>query len=56
MVKNLPANAGDAREAGSIPWKRKWQPPTDSCLENPMDKEPGRLQSVQGITELDKTE
>ena len=28
MVKNLPANAGDAREAGSIPWRRKWQPPT----------------------------
>ena len=31
MVKNLPANAGDAGEAGSIPrsgrsWRRKWQP------------------------------
>ena len=23
MVKNLPANAGDA---DSIPWRRKWQP------------------------------
>ena len=31
MVKNLPANAGDARDSGSIPglgrfpWSRKWQ-------------------------------
>ena len=31
MVKNLPANAGDLRDTGSIPvrkipWRRKWQP------------------------------
>ena len=31
MVKNPPANAGDARDEASIPgsgspWKRKWQP------------------------------
>ena len=32
MVKNLPPNAGDARDMGSIPglrkisWSRKWQP------------------------------
>ena len=32
MVKNLPANAGRARDKGSIPgsgrspWRRKWQP------------------------------
>ena len=26
VVKNPPANAGDARDAGSIPWSRKWQP------------------------------
>ena len=31
-VKNLPANAGDTRDMGSIPgsgrfpWRRKWQP------------------------------
>ena len=29
-VKNLPADAGDLRDAGSIPgkipWRRKWQP------------------------------
>ena len=27
MVKNPPANAGDARDAGvKVPWSRKWQP------------------------------
>ena len=32
MVKNLPANAGNVRDSGSIPgsgrrpWRRKWQP------------------------------
>ena len=32
MVKNLPANAGDLRDVGSvpgvgkIPWRRAWQP------------------------------
>ena len=32
MVKNLPVNAGDVRDEGSvpgwgnIPWRRKWQP------------------------------
>ena len=32
VAKNLPANAGDARDVGSIPqlgrfpWRRKWQP------------------------------
>ena len=36
VVKNLPANAGDARDLGlipgfdlqvrKIPWRRKWQP------------------------------
>ena len=26
-MKNLPANAGDARDASlKIPWRRKWQP------------------------------
>ena len=33
MVKNLPANRGDARDTGPIPvsripWSRKWQPPS----------------------------
>jgi len=42
VVKNLPANVGDVKDAGSIPgsgsfsWRRKWQPtpvflPEDSC-------------------------
>ena len=41
MVKNLPANAGDTRDMGSIPglvrspWRRKWQPTPDAevCIE-----------------------
>ena len=41
-VKNLPANAGDMRDVGSIPgfrkilWRRAWQNPLQySYLENP---------------------
>ena len=26
VVKNLSADAGDIKEVGSIPWRRKWQP------------------------------
>jgi len=36
VVKNLPVNAGDARDknwVGQIPWRRAWQP----TPENPMD-------------------
>ena len=29
-----------------IPWRRKWQPLQYSCLGNPMDREPGGLQSI----------
>ena len=45
MIKNLPANAGDIREAGSIPGSgispggghgNSWD---YSCLENPMGRE-----------------
>ena len=50
MVKNLPANAGDARDMGSIPGSGKspgvgnGNPLQYSCLENPMDRgEPGGL-------------
>ena len=45
VVKNLPANAGDARDTGSIPgWGRSLgvgngNPLQYSCLENPMDRE-----------------
>ena len=44
MVKNLPANAGDAREAGSIPGLGTSpgegidNPLQYSCLENPVDR------------------
>ena len=44
MVKNLPANAGDVRDVGSIPgWGRSpggrpGNPLQNSCLENPMDR------------------
>ena len=44
MVKNLPANAGDIRDAGSIPGSGRspgggnGNPHQYSCLENPMDR------------------
>ena len=43
MVKNLPANAGDARDAGSIPGSGRSPGEGNGymlqyfCLENPMD-------------------
>ena len=44
MVKNPPANAGDERDAGSVPgWRRSLgegngNPLEYSCLENSMDR------------------
>ena len=44
MVKNLPANAGDIRDAGLIPGSGRspegghGNPLQNSCLENPMDR------------------
>ena len=44
MIKNLPANAGDARDVGSIPGlgrssgEGNGNPLQYSCLGNPMDK------------------
>ena len=44
MVKNPPANAGEERDAGSIPGQGRspgegnGSPLQYSCLENPMDK------------------
>ena len=53
MVKNLPTNAGDERDTGSIPGSGRspgvgnGNPLQYSCLENPMDRgEPGGLQLV----------
>ena len=53
MVKNLPDKAEDLRDAGSIPGLGRspggahGNPLQCSCLENPMDEEPGRLQSIE---------
>ena len=56
VVKNLPANAGDVRDAGWIPGSGRspgevnGSPLQCSCLENPMDS--GAWQAtVCGITE-----
>ena len=44
MVKNLPANAGDARDVGSVPGLERssgvgnGKPLQYSCLGDPMDK------------------
>ena len=52
MVKNLPANAGDIRDVGSIPvsgrspGEEHGNPLQYACLENLMTEEPGRLQSM----------
>ena len=59
VVKNLPANAGNAEDSGSIP--RSGRSPGEgngnplqySCLENPMDK--GVWQAiVHGVTKSQK--
>ena len=52
MVKNLPANAGDIRDAGLIPGSGRspggghGNPLQSSCLENPMDKGAWWVQSM----------
>ena len=52
VVKNLPANEGDARDADSIPrlgrapGGRHGNPLQYSCLENPMDRETWWLLSI----------
>ena len=38
VVKNMPASAGDIRDAGSIPEGGHGNPLQYSCLENPMDR------------------
>ena len=61
VVKNLPANVGDARDVGSIPGsekspgERNCNPLQYSCLENPTDR--GMWQAtVHGVTkESDST-
>ena len=48
-VKNLPVNAGDMDSisgSGRSPGEGNDNPLQDTCLENSMDGEPGRLQSM----------
>ena len=53
MIKNLLANAGDIRDGDWIPGlrispeERNGNPLQYSCLENPMHREPGGLQSMR---------
>ena len=60
MVKE-PANAGDIRDAGSIPGSEgslgggHGNPLQYSCLENPMDRG-ARQATVHGVAESDTTE
>ena len=55
MVKNLPASAGDIRDAGLIPGLGRssgggnGDPLQYSCLENPMDREAWQA-TVHGVT------
>ena len=59
-VKDLPANAGDVRDAGSIPGTRRspegghGNPLQYSCLENPMKRGAWKA-TVHGVTESDTT-
>ena len=54
MIKNQPADAGDARDSGSIPGLGRspgvgnGNPLRDSCLENPMDRGAWR-DTVRGV-------
>ena len=54
LVKNLPVNAGDTRNTGSIPgvrtipWRRAWQPTLVFLPgESPWTEEPGQLQPME---------
>ena len=61
MIKNLPVNVGDARDAGSIPGSERslgvgnGNPVQYSCLENAMDRGVWWA-TVRGVADLDTTE
>ena len=53
MVKNLPANVGELSSIpglGRSPGEGNGTPLQYSCLENPMDRGPGGLQSMGSQT------
>ena len=60
-VKNLPANAGDIRDTGSVPGSGRaprgehGNPLQYSCLENPMDRRVWWA-TIYKVSELDTTE
>ena len=62
MIKSPPARAGPSGEVGSIPesgrspGERNGNPLQDFCLENPMDRRAGGLQSMGVTKESDVTE
>ena len=61
VVKNLPANAGDVRDTGSIPGSERstrgghGNPFLYSCLNNPKDRG-AWWATAHGVTESDTTE
>ena len=61
VVKKLPANTGDTRDAGSMPGmgtcpgEGQGDPLQYSCLENPMGRGAWRA-TVHGVAEPDMTE
>ena len=62
VVKNLPANAGGIRDAGSTPGSGRspgggnGNPFQDSCLENPMDRGAWQTTVHGGCKESDMIE
>ena len=62
MVKNLPANTGDARDEGSIPGSGRspgggnGNPLQYPCLENPMDRGAWQATVHGAAKESDTTE
>ena len=62
MVNNLPANAGDVRDVGSIPGLGRslgggnGNPLRYSCLENTMDRGTRQATVQKVVKELDMTE
>ena len=61
MIKNMPANAGDIRDPGSVPESGRspgggnGSPLQYSCQENPMDRGAWRAM-VHRVTKSDTTE